>query len=60
MKTLNTLSARYMENANVKNPILNFEVLTGYMIDFAEHGPRWDGPSCLVVSYQGPFNQPRD
>ncbi|KAH7113704.1 vegetative cell wall protein gp1 [Dactylonectria estremocensis] len=43
------LSRRFLAYVHTKNPILDVAELSRYVRDAAEHGLRWDGPSCLVL-----------
>lgn len=45
----NTLSKKFLAYVHIKNPILDTAEFKTYVRDVAEHGIRWDGPSCLVV-----------
>ena len=45
----NVLSKRFLAYVHIKNPILDCAEFKAYVRDVAEHGVRWDGPSCLVV-----------
>ena len=44
------LTTRFLMNAHVKNPVLDIPEFRRLVRDATETGPRWDGPSCLVVS----------
>ena len=43
------LIERFLRNVHTKNPILDVEALLRYGRSAAEHGLRWDAPSCLVL-----------
>ncbi|GJC89422.1 hypothetical protein ColLi_12260 [Colletotrichum liriopes] len=43
------LSKKFLAYVHVKNPILDVGDFKTYVRNAAESGPRWDGPSCLVV-----------
>lgn len=43
------LSKKFLAYVHVKNPILDVADYKAQVRDAAENGPRWDGPSCLVV-----------
>lgn len=43
------LSKKFLAYVHVKNPILEVADYKAQVRDAAENGPRWDGPSCLVV-----------
>lgn len=44
------LCTRFTRIVNVRNPVLDGAELLSYAKATAEHGLRYDGPSCLVVS----------
>lgn len=44
------LSKKFLAYVHVKNPVLDVSDFKAYVKDTVENGPRWDGPSCLVVS----------
>ena len=44
-----SLIERFLQNVHTKNPILDVEALLRYGRSAAEHGLRWDAPSCLVL-----------
>ncbi|KZL84807.1 vegetative cell wall protein gp1 [Colletotrichum incanum] len=43
------LSKKFLAYVHVKNPILDVADFKTHVRDAAECGPRWDGPSCLVL-----------
>ncbi|KAM5345649.1 hypothetical protein ACJ41O_011510 [Fusarium nematophilum] len=43
------LSKKFLAYVHVKNPILDVADYKSKVRDAAENGPRWDGPSCLVL-----------
>lgn len=45
------LAKRFLAFVHVKNPILDCAEFMSYVRDVAENGIRWDGQSCLVVSW---------
>jgi hypothetical protein len=46
----NELSRKFLALVHVKNPVLEVSEYKKYVKEAVEQGPRWDGPSCLVVS----------
>lgn len=49
------LSQRFLAYVHVKNPILDIAEYKTHVSVAAEHGPGWDGASCLVVRRTPPF-----
>lgn len=45
-----SLSKRFLTFVHVKNPVLEVEEYQEWVKIAVDQGPRWDGPSCLVVS----------
>ncbi|KAL0932441.1 fungal specific transcription factor domain-containing protein [Colletotrichum truncatum] len=43
------LSKRFLAYVHVKNPILDISDFKTHVRNAVENGPRWDGPSCLVL-----------
>ncbi|TQN65581.1 hypothetical protein CSHISOI_09840 [Colletotrichum shisoi] len=43
------LSKKFLAYVHVKNPILDVADFKAQVRDAVESGPRWDGPSCLVL-----------
>ncbi|UQC79176.1 vegetative cell wall protein gp1 [Colletotrichum lupini] len=43
------LSKKFLAYVHVKNPVLDVTDFKAYVKDTVENGPRWDGPSCLVL-----------
>lgn len=46
------LTNRFLSLVHTKNPILDEHALRRMAIAVAEEGLRWNGPSCLVVSFK--------
>ncbi|RSL43296.1 hypothetical protein CEP53_011770 [Fusarium sp. AF-6] len=49
------LSKKFLAYVHVKNPILDVADYKAQVKDAAENGPRWDGPSCLVLRLEIPL-----
>ena len=43
------LCKKFLALINLKNPVLDVAEFNRFSRDVVENGPRWDGPSCLVV-----------
>ncbi|KAI8672282.1 Zn(2)-C6 fungal-type domain-containing protein [Fusarium sp. Ph1] len=52
------LSKKFLAYVHVKNPILDVADYKAQVRDAAENGPRWDGPSCLVVCPPDTLSKP--
>jgi hypothetical protein len=48
---LERLIEAFLDYNFVKNPVLDIDILRREAASVAENGLRWDGGSCLVVSY---------
>ncbi|KAH7381168.1 vegetative cell wall protein gp1 [Phaeosphaeria sp. MPI-PUGE-AT-0046c] len=44
-----SLSKRFLTFVHVKNPVLDIEEYQEWVKIAVDQGPRWDGPSCLVL-----------
>ncbi|KAF2658597.1 hypothetical protein K491DRAFT_592537 [Lophiostoma macrostomum CBS 122681] len=45
----NNLSRKFLKLVHVKNPVLDVIEYKRFVKEAVEQGPRWDGPSCLVL-----------
>ncbi|TDZ34854.1 hypothetical protein C8035_v010256 [Colletotrichum spinosum] len=43
------LSKKFLAYVHVKNPVLDIPDFKAHVKNAIENGPRWDGPSCLVL-----------
>lgn len=48
------LVKNFLSHNHVKNPIFDVDLLWVQVQDFLDHGPGWNGTSCLVVSLLAP------
>jgi hypothetical protein len=54
LEVLDHLVGNFLAINHTKNPILDVESLRIDVREFAESGPKWNGKSCLIVSFQCP------
>ena len=54
------LTEQFLMNVHIKNPILDVGVIREYARTVSQEGPRFDAPSCLVVSFRPNIHFPRE
>ncbi|RFU78606.1 dna glycosylase [Trichoderma arundinaceum] len=48
-EALDQMVDNFLDNNNIKNPVLDSDTIRRHVQDFNESGPQWDGKTCLIL-----------